>query len=369
MITSKDLSLISDEQLISNLETLSIRENETTVEILLHLWEVEKRKLYLEAGFSSLFSYCVQGRLCYSEPAANRRICSARALSQFPELVSLLLGKELSLSTLCLASGILTAENKEEVIAGIRGKTRRQVEEFLAGYRPKTEIRERVKPVAVIKAASKRAVASTPLFDIPQEPHGSFSGECAKKRSETECEVQEQRYELRFSFNAEAFGKLEEAKSLLSGKYPKGVRLEDVFEEALELLLEKRSPKRRNARREKRKPKEAPAKQRSTGPKVGRHIPQKIRDQVYRRDQGCCGFIGQDGQRCASRFDLEVHHINAYARGGSNQLDNLALRCRAHNLHEAERDFGKGFIASCQQLAVGSELNRLGEVSSYGFTG
>jgi len=183
------------------------------------------------------------------------------------------------------------------------------------------------------------------------------------------AEIQEQRYELRFSVDAELFARLEEAKSLLSGKYPKGVKLEDVFEEALEVLLEKRSPKRRDARREKRKPKEAPVKQHSTGPKVGRHIPQSIRDQVYQRDQGCCSFIGQDGQRCASRFDLEVHHINPFARGGGHQLDNLALRCRAHNLHEAERDFGKEFIASCQQLAVGSELNRLGEVSSYGFTG
>jgi hypothetical protein len=106
-------------------------------------------------GFASLFSYCVQGRLCYSEPAANRRICSARAVGQFPELVPLLLEKELTLSTLSLASGILSADNKEEVIAGIRGKTRRQVEEFLAGYRPRKEIREMIKPVAVRKAASK----------------------------------------------------------------------------------------------------------------------------------------------------------------------------------------------------------------------
>jgi hypothetical protein len=228
MITSKDLSLISDEQLISDLEVLSIRENETTVEILLHLWEVEKRKLYLEVGFSSLFSYCVQGRLCYSEPAANRRICSARAVGQFPELVPLLLEKELTLSTLSLASGILSADNKEEVIAGIRGKTRRQVEEFLAGYRPRKEIREMIKPVAVRKAVSKIEAVSAPLFNIPQESHGSFSSECARENSEKEREVQEQRYEIRFSFDAEAFGKLEEAKSLLSGKYPKGARLGEV---------------------------------------------------------------------------------------------------------------------------------------------
>ena len=126
MITNyQTITTLSNEELLFNLESLGYKENETTVEILLHLAEVEQRKLHVAAGYPSLFSYCVQGRLRYSEPAANRRISSARALSQFPELLPLLLSKELTLTTLSLASKILSEGNKELVIAAIRGKTRR----------------------------------------------------------------------------------------------------------------------------------------------------------------------------------------------------------------------------------------------------
>jgi hypothetical protein len=38
---------------------------------------------------------------------------------------------------------------------------------------------------------------------------------------------------------------------------------------------------------------------------------------------------------------LEVHHRRAYALGGSATLDNLELRCRAHNTLAAEEDFGR----------------------------
>jgi len=37
---------------------------------------------------------------------------------------------------------------------------------------------------------------------------------------------------------------------------------------------------------------------------------------------------------------LEFHHIDPYAIGGETTLVNLSLRCRAHNVHEAERLFG-----------------------------
>ena len=44
------LNEISDSRLLKELEDLSRRETEATVEILLHLAEVEKRKLFLQEG-------------------------------------------------------------------------------------------------------------------------------------------------------------------------------------------------------------------------------------------------------------------------------------------------------------------------------
>ena len=39
-----------------------------------------------------------------------------------------------------------------------------------------------------------------------------------------------------------------------------------------------------------------------------------------------------------------AHHIEPVARGGAATVDNLRLRCRAHNAYEAERVFGTEFM-------------------------
>ena len=40
----------------------------------------------------------------------------------------------------------------------------------------------------------------------------------------------------------------------------------------------------------------------------------------------------------------EFHHLQPFAREGAHALDNVALLCRAHNHHMAERDFGERFM-------------------------
>jgi hypothetical protein len=75
-----------------------------------------------------------------------------------------------------------------------------------------------------------------------------------------------------------------------------------------------------------------------------RHIPQHIRDEVFRRDDRRCSFIDPDGKRCGSRWDLEIDRIIPYARGGDNSPGNLRLLCAGHNKLEAERIYGKDFM-------------------------
>jgi len=323
---------LSDEELVAKLQALGIKENETTIEVLQHLAEVDRRKLYLPAGYSSLFSYCTQGALRYSEPAAQRRISCARAIAQIPELLPLLLNKELSLSTLSLASNVLSAENKTEVLALIRGKTRRETEELLSRYHPRPKPREVIKPLAAVSQLKRQetpAIAS--LFEAPaksvaspEKPQENLftsarEGRTEDRNTEHKEEVKplavEQRYEIRFSINSELKQKLDKARVLLSGKYPRGAGLEDVLGEALELLLEKKSPEQRSKRREERRAKKLGREQtkQSSPAKPSRHIPQELRDQVHQRDGGCCAFVGSDGRRCAERFNLTLHHVKPFA--------------------------------------------------------
>ncbi|HET9959551.1 MAG TPA: HNH endonuclease signature motif containing protein [Polyangiaceae bacterium] len=74
------------------------------------------------------------------------------------------------------------------------------------------------------------------------------------------------------------------------------------------------------------------------------YVPAPVRRAVFERDQGRCTFIDGSGRRCRETHRLELHHLKAFARGGEHTLDNLALRCRAHNALAAEQDFGADFI-------------------------
>jgi hypothetical protein len=77
----------------------------------------------------------------------------------------------------------------------------------------------------------------------------------------------------------------------------------------------------------------------STPPASGsRHIRAAVRRDVWKRDGGQCAFVGAQG-RCTERGFLEFHHVVPYAAGGGAVAENIELRCRAHNLHEAEQYF------------------------------
>jgi 5-methylcytosine-specific restriction endonuclease McrA len=64
-----------------------------------------------------------------------------------------------------------------------------------------------------------------------------------------------------------------------------------------------------------------------------------VKREVWKRDGGQCAFVGMSG-RCTERGFLEFHHLRPYADGGATVTENLELRCRAHNMYEAERYFG-----------------------------
>jgi len=70
-----------------------------------------------------------------------------------------------------------------------------------------------------------------------------------------------------------------------------------------------------------------------------RHIPAAGKREVWKRDGGQCAFVGTHG-RCIERGFLEFHHVEPYAVGGAAVVENVELRCRLHNMHQAEQYFG-----------------------------
>jgi hypothetical protein len=67
-----------------------------------------------------------------------------------------------------------------------------------------------------------------------------------------------------------------------------------------------------------------------------------VRRAVWQRDDGRCAFIGRDGRRCDARGFVEFHHVKPFAAGGAASVENIELRCRAHNQHEADLYFAGG---------------------------
>ena len=71
------VSALSDDRLLARTKELSGIEHHLEVVVIDHLREIQKRRLYLRSGFSSLFDYAVR-ELGYSDAAAWRRIKAMR---------------------------------------------------------------------------------------------------------------------------------------------------------------------------------------------------------------------------------------------------------------------------------------------------
>jgi 5-methylcytosine-specific restriction endonuclease McrA len=134
---------------------------------------------------------------------------------------------------------------------------------------------------------------------------------------------------------------LEAVREALSHRLP-GAGLEEVLHECMRVALRDMERRRRGAGTK------ISARERPAG---SRYVPVAVRDEVWRRDGGQCAFVGSTGRRCVSRHQLELHHLAPFAMGGPSTAANLALRCRAHNRHAAEQDYGRNHIE--RKIAAG----------------
>ena len=123
-------------------------EHKSTIKMLHFINDLGRRKSYLELGYSSTFDYCVR-KIGYSSSEAGRRIQAARCCRRYPELFDLLRAREVCITTLAMIEAIITDDNKEEIVARIRGASRRAVERLISEYRPAANLRDLIRYVQV----------------------------------------------------------------------------------------------------------------------------------------------------------------------------------------------------------------------------
>src|SRR6187431_2482361 len=86
-------------------------------------------------------------------------------------------------------------------------------------------------------------------------------------------------------------------------------------------------------------------------PKPNRHVPAAVARAVFLRDGQQCSYVAPDGRRCSARRCLELDHVHPWAEGGESTIENLRLRCRAHNQRYARQQFGKSRVEAGVQRA------------------
>ena len=325
---------LSDGDLLAAVHHLAHDERRATASVIALLAELDERRLYLAEGYSSLFTYCTKV-LHFSEHAAYGRIEAARVARKYPVLLERLEAGELTLTTIGLLATHLTSENQSHLIETARHKSKRDVEHMVAALRPQPAV-----PAVVRKLPSPRS--ERPPEIVQPSPANraltllSTTISSAPTRTEPNpvpprvTPVAAERYKVQFTVTQEVFDKLRRVQDLMRHTCPDG-NVAMVFERGLTMLLQ---------HLEKTKFASVSRPQRPRGMTSDpRRIPSAVRRAVWTRDNGQCAFMGTLG-RCTERRFLEFHHVVPFADGGAATVDNVQLRCRAHNQYESEQWFG-----------------------------
>jgi hypothetical protein len=286
------LSALSDTDLLARIPVLVRAERAASAEVVEHLVEIDRRRLFLDQAVSSLYAYCIE-RLGYSEDGAIKRTRVTRLAERVPQVLEELRSGAIHLTGLFLLSQHLTEQNAETLLPLCRGKSRRELERLIAGWFPRPDVPPKVQ--ALGNARADEATGSLlPLG--PSGPTESFTvlgTGTAAPRPRVEP-LSAERYRIEFTASAELHRKLEQAQLLLSHAVPSG-DLGELFERALDELIERELKRRTGAGK--------PRKRRELKPD-SRHIPVEVARHVWERDCGQCTFVDSEGRRCAERSFL-----------------------------------------------------------------
>ena len=142
IVSMKDLQVVvetlSSPALLSATHEFANTSRSVEVELLIHLGEIDARKLYLDQAFPSMFAFCVR-EYGFSDDAAYNRIAVARAARATPAILEALQSGRVHMTGLRLLAPHLTAGNHANVLTEAVGKTTEQIKELVARLDPKPD--------------------------------------------------------------------------------------------------------------------------------------------------------------------------------------------------------------------------------------
>src|SRR5258706_16106593 len=107
-------SHLTDHGLMSVVATRLSLDCNTTADLLADLVELDKRRLYVQAGYDSMYQFCLR-ELHMSEDMAYKRIQAARAARHLPAIFHAVADGRLHLTAVVLLAPHLGPETTDEL--------------------------------------------------------------------------------------------------------------------------------------------------------------------------------------------------------------------------------------------------------------
>jgi len=276
------ITTLTDRNLLSGIKAFVSKERKITSIIISHLEEIERRKLYSDLKYSSLFRYCT-GELGYSEDQACRRINAMRVSRKLPQVKEKIDSGKITSTTLNLFSA--------------------------ASNELKLKPKEQNKLLQVLEKKSKRECQ----IEI-DKIRASKGKEKPPKRAYTKIDTgKKTRVSLSLDHQV-----IDDLRSMASEK-------KMALEDYVSFLVSK----------EKSSAPAPTAIKSQKGKEVGkgRYIPKRVKEFVRARANNQC-------EKCGSTHQLQFEHQKPVAHGGESRKENLKLYCRNCNLRAGVKVFG-----------------------------
>ncbi|WP_413294616.1 HNH endonuclease [Bdellovibrio sp. HCB185ZH] len=352
-----DLTSVSNVELLNRVEKLARSERKITHLILCHLVEVETRRLYLDLGFTSLFKY-MTSHLQYSEDSAYRRIQAARLLKKVPQLNHAIENGDINLTQLhrvqkCLTKELengnaVSLEKTEEVLDLIQNKSSMETQKILAvEFNQPIQMHEIIKPQRDDSIRMEISLTPEQMDDLQQAK--DLLSHVLPNPTWAELFAYMAKTHIQKKLGKERIGNMkmmvskvaqepnrqdsanvytEDSKFIEINKHTAGLDMHNKVDTQDEVVTKNKANKNEQFNS---------SRLLATTADKRKHIKSSTRRILLKKSNHICEYIHGNGQRCSSKYQLQVDHKLPLALGGTNEIQNFRILCRTHNLSEARR--------------------------------
>lgn len=359
-----NLSFLKDQELLSQTKEAVKSERLALTQVLHHLKEVERRKLFCDLGHQSLFEYCIKD-LGYSNGQAGRRIQAMRLLKEIPEIESKIEKGSLNLSHLSQVQSHF--REKQKTIANSTLSSAVKKESYFSLKLEKKDLLKKVEGTST-RESEKIILKTLPPQTLPKEKERVISEEHTEVRFIMTEDLKNQINEIKALLGPKALNmNFAELISYMANETAHSLKIKKFGKKRTNLKTTKATKTNTEAPRSSQQPsgskairkrmnssphtirdltphdsinktyqssaKSSPAPELSASKNM-RYISRGIKDFVWHRDKGQC-------QKCCSRLNINFDHIKPVALGGESTPDNLRLLCFNCNQRQSIKTFGR----------------------------